>query len=65
VAVGLAAHCRAVLWTTTSLGGSMTSSINSQRALALSEPNFAQYLPRAYDYCFTHFVDKTFWGSLE
>ena len=36
--------------------------------LALSDPKFAQYLPRAYDYWFTHFVDKEFgevWNSVD
>jgi hypothetical protein len=36
--------------------------------LALSDPKFVQYLPRAYDYWFTHFVDKEFgevWNSVD
>ena len=36
--------------------------------LALSDPKFVQYLPRAYDYWFTHFVDKDFgevWNSVD
>jgi hypothetical protein len=36
--------------------------------LALSDPNFAQYLPRAYDYWFTHLVDKEFeevWNNVD
>jgi mannose/cellobiose epimerase-like protein (N-acyl-D-glucosamine 2-epimerase family) len=36
--------------------------------LALSDPKFAQYLPRAYDYWFTHLVDKEFgevWNNVD
>jgi mannose/cellobiose epimerase-like protein (N-acyl-D-glucosamine 2-epimerase family) len=36
--------------------------------LALSDPKFTQYLPRAYDYWFTHFVDKEFgevWNTVD
>jgi mannose/cellobiose epimerase-like protein (N-acyl-D-glucosamine 2-epimerase family) len=36
--------------------------------LALSDPKFARYLPKSYDYWFTHFVDKEFgevWNSVD
>jgi len=33
--------------------------------LALSDPKFAQYLPRAYDYWFTHFCRQRIRRSLE
>jgi len=55
------------LWTSTRLG-EFDELDQLAGTLALSDPKFAHYLPRAYDYWFTHFVDKEFgevWNSVD